>query len=88
MPTPAEETFFRTFTQYVDFRLSKGVTEPAGALGDQLVYAFTEFLKSRGAQTGERFDWLIEKMAKMKESRGTGQPPPGAGNRGTGNTPA
>jgi hypothetical protein len=83
MPTPEEEKFLFAFTQYVDFRISRGVEAPPEPFGDRLVFAFTEFLKSRGPEAGETFDFLIDKMVKMAESRGGTQPPPRPANRPT-----
>jgi hypothetical protein len=75
----AEEKFLKAIRDYVDFRLLRGVREPALQNGDLLVSTFTEFLDSRPLKnkgTPETVTFLIRKMAEMKESGGTGQPTP------------
>jgi hypothetical protein len=75
----AEEKFLKAIRDYVDFRFLKGVDEPALQNGDLLVSTFTEFLDSRPLRdkgTPQTVRFLIQKMAEMKESGGTGQPPP------------
>jgi hypothetical protein len=81
MPTLnlAEESFLQALRDYVDFRFLKGVDEPSSQVGDHLVSAFIVFLDSRPLKkkgTEETITVLVEKIAQMKDGRGTGQPPP------------
>ena len=91
MPTQnlAEEKFLTAMRDYVDFRFLKGVDEPSLQAGDILVSTFTDFLDSRPLKkkgTPETVTFLIGKMTNMKDSGGTGQPPP-AKEPGDENTP-
>lgn len=78
MPTlnEAEEKFLKAMRDYVDFRFLQGVDAPAKQSGDALVDTFKAFLRSRpkSQDKAETVTFLVEKMAKMAESRGTGQP--------------
>jgi hypothetical protein len=77
----AEEKFLKAMRDYVDFRILKGVDEPALQNADLLVSTFTEFLDSRpnAKAKEETVNFLVEKMVKMAESRGGTQPPPRPG---------
>ncbi len=78
MPTQnqAEDKFLKAMRDYVDFRFLQGVDVPALENADLLVDTFKAFLRSRpGVQAkGEIVAFLVGKMEKMAESRGTGQP--------------
>ena len=85
----AEDKFLKAMRDYVDFRILKGVDEPPLQNADLLVSAFTEFLDERPNSKAkpETVKFLVEKMAKMAESRGGTQPPPDTGSTRPRNTP-
>ena len=82
MPEPTiEKQFMEALTQYIDFRLQeKGEPIHADKLPGHLtrfVGMFKLFLESRGGRSGDpAFELLLEKMGKMKNTRGGVGPPP------------
>ena len=80
MPTQnaEEEQFLKAMRDYVDFRFLKGVDEPSLHHAEQLTKTFKAFLRARSGSKdkGETVAFLVEKMGKLAETRGPGQPRP------------
>jgi hypothetical protein len=80
MPTQnvAEEEFLNAMRDYVDFRFLKGVDEPPLRNAERLVNTFKAFVRSRPEAKDKvaTVAFLVDKMGKLAESRGPGQPPP------------
>lgn len=71
--------FLTAFTKYIDFRLTEqGPPKDPPAFVVEFVDLFAKFIRTRpGAQSHkDACDDLVAKMAKMKDTRGTANPPP------------